>query len=273
MQCRRGAARIATVLALAAGLVAVGSAPAMAADDNVEVRLPSRFTAGGAPGIVSVSVNKRTDGCTQVRTALAFRLAGLPADQVRVEVDEHDEWRQVSVSDGGGLVLTERTTPDRSFVCKRRGTSVRYRVAFLQGAPAGQVTVIAEAYSAGGGLMDRDANTRTLINRNPPSATPSAPAGEPAEAPVATQPGAAVAAGGQSADDSSFGLGTLVMIFGLVLVVLGGGLLVVLLRRNRVEPHEPGGYGYGYGYGYPPPPPPPSFGGGDQTLRLPKVGD
>ncbi|HEX2774122.1 MAG TPA: hypothetical protein VHN18_17065 [Micromonosporaceae bacterium] len=283
MQWQRGGARIAMILTLAAGLVAVGSAPAMAADDSVEVRLPSRFTAGGSPATVSVSVEKRTDGCTRVQTALAFRLTGLPADQVTVEVSDDGEWRSVNVTDAGdGLVVTERTTPERSFLCKRRDTSVRYRVAFLEGAPGGRVTVVAEAYSAGGGLMDRDASARTVISRNGPSPSPStsATAGGQAPAPGANGPSVAVAApGGQSIDpdDSSFGLGTLVMLFGVAMVVLGIALLVFLLRRNRAEPDEPGGYGYPYlpPPSLPPPPPPArSFGGnGEQTLILPKVVD
>lgn len=278
MQWQRAGARSGMILALAAGLVAVGAAPAMAADDSVEVRLPSRFTAGGSPSTVSVSVEKRTDGCTRVRTALAFRLTGLPADQVTVEVSDDGEWRSVNVTDAGdGLVVTERTTPERSFLCKRRDTSVRYRVAFLEGAPGGRVTVVAEAYSAGGGLMDRDAGTRTVINRNgpSPSATASATTGGQASVPGVSGPSVAVAAPGAQSidpDDSPFGLGTLVMLFGIGMVVLGIALLVVLLRRNRAEPDEPGGYGYPYPP--PPPPPPPYYGGsGEPTLILPKAVD
>jgi hypothetical protein len=294
MRWRRAGSRTGTILALAAGLVAVGAAPAMAADDTVVVRLPDSFTAGGSAGAVSVAVEKRTSGCTRVRTALAFRLSGLPADQVKVDVRDDGEWRALSITDAGdGLVVTERTTPpDRSYLCRRRDASVRYRVAFLEGAPAGRVTVVAEAYSAGGGLMDRDAGTSSLINRNPsPSAAAAASAGGLPSAPSAAAPSAA-AAPSVDPDRSAFGLGTLVMLIGLAMIGFGIALLVILLRRSRAEPTEPGGYAYPDPLPYipqtpsaappapsvlppslAPPRPTASFADGESTLILPKPVD
>jgi hypothetical protein len=298
MQWQRAGARIATMAALVAGLVAVGAAPALAADDTVEVRLPSEFTAGDSPSTISVSIDKRTDGCTRVQTALGFGLPGLPADQVKVEVRREGEWRDVDVTKAGnGLVVTEQTRPEKSYLCERRDTSIRYRVAFLKEAPSGQVTIVAEAYASGGRLMNRDTDTRTLINpdRPSPSASASAADAQQPPAPAATGPSVAAAApAGQSADTdgSFFGLGTLVMLFGLAMVGCGVALLVILLRRNRAEPDEPGGSGFPGLPPYPPRPPsvppassaprhsaasaPPtrSFdGNSDQTRILPKAID
>jgi hypothetical protein len=274
MAVRRGGARFAVVLALAAGLVAIGSTPAAAADDNVGIRLPTKFTAGGSPGSVTVSVAKRTDGCVSVRTALGMRLSGLSAEQVRVQVNTGDEWRHIDVSTAGeGLVVTERSVPDKAVICKRRSTYVRYRVAFLDGAPSGRVTIVAEAYSAGGGLIDRAAGTRTVVGGTRVSPTPSV-TGSPSpvgQAASAADPSAELAApGGRSAESSGSGVGlsTLVMLFGLALVGLGGVLLVLLLRRNRADPDEPGDYAFP---GSGPPPPPPAGGDGDATLILPKA--
>jgi uncharacterized membrane protein len=296
MHAQRAGARIATILALAAGVVVIGPTPAVAADDTVDVRLPTAFVAGDPPVTVSVFVEKRTSGCTRVRTALAFRLAGLPADQVKVEVRDDGDWRSVGVTDGGdGLIVTERTAPDRSYLCRRRDTSARYRVAFLGGAPAGRVTVVAEAYAAGGGLMDRDAGTRTVVNRNGP--TPSASAAVVgAQASGTTGPSAAAAAPGLRStdqDENSFGLNTLVMLLGVAMVGVGIALLAMLIRRSRAEPDEPRGYAYTDPLPYlpraptaapappstlpPPLAPPPrakSFGGDtDSTLILPKPVD
>jgi hypothetical protein len=274
MAVRRGGARFAMVIALAAGLVAIGSAPAAAADDNVGIRLPTRFTAGGAPGSITVSVSKRTDGCVSVRTALGMRLSGLSPEQVRVQVNTGDEWRRIGVTAAGdGFVVTERSVPDKAVICKRRSTYVRYRLAFLDGAPSGRVTVVAEAYSAGGGLIDRAAGTRSVVGGTSASPSPSATdSAAPAvgQAPSAGESSVDLAApGGRPAESSGSGVGlsTLVMLFGLALVGLGGALLVLLLRRNRAGPDEPGDYAFpGSG-----PPPPPPLGDSDATLILPKA--
>jgi hypothetical protein len=139
MSLRRGATRLAAVFALLAGFVAIGAAPAQAdEDDRMQLRLPSSFTAGGSPGSVTVSVSKRSDGCVDVRTALGIRLAGLSPDQLQVRVASDGEWRPVGVSSAGdGVVVTDRTAPEKDKLCKRRSIALRYEVTFLDGAPAG----------------------------------------------------------------------------------------------------------------------------------------
>lgn len=262
MAVPRGGARFAMVLTVAAGLVAMGAAPAAAADDSVGVRLPTQFTAG-SPGSVTVSVAKRTRGCVTVRTALTMRLSGLAPDRVRVEVESGDEWRSIGVASGGdGLVVTERSVPDKEVICRRRSTSVHYRVTFLESAPSGRVTVVGEAYSTGGGLIDRAAGSRSVVGGKGISPAAASPSGAPAAKPTVE-----LAAPDRPAEPtgSGFGVSTLVMLFGLALVGLGGALLVLLLRRNRADPDEPGGYAFP---GPGPPPPPPVGGDADATLIL-----
>lgn len=274
MAVRRGATRLAAVLTLVAGLVAIGAAPAAAAEDNVGIRLPSRFTAGGSAGSVSVSVTKRTEGCVVVRTALAIRLEQLPADQVAVEVSRDGEWRPLSVSSAGdGLVVTERTAPNQPVLCRKRSLSVRYRVTFLGGAPGGEATLVAEAYTGGGGLIDRAAGTRSVVNhsgvvptpRTTESPTPS-PATEAAGVAGQQSPGALAGQPRQNGGGDFFGVGAVVMLLGVVMVGVGIALLVVLLRRARAD-REPVSVAYPGGGPLPPPP-----GGEDHpTLILPRV--
>lgn len=287
MPVRRGAARLAARLALvtglmATGLVVTGAAPAAAADDTVGLRLPSRFTAGGA-GSVSVSVAKRTEGCVSVRTTLAIRLRQLPADQVRVEVSRDGQWRAVGVSDaGGGLVVTERVAPDRDRLCRKRSVSVRYRVTFLAGAPGGAATLIAEAYTGSGDLFDRAAGTRTVVNRTGVVPTPlvsAAPTATP-EVDSAGQQAPPVAAPPHQGQDGGFsGLGALVMALGLVMVGVGIALLVLLVRRSRADQGQLPVPSYVLskrvarhrGRGGLPSTPPPGDDGDPPTLLIPRV--
>lgn len=293
---RRGAVRLAAILTLVVGVVVGAAAPAAADDDRVSLRLPSSFTAGGSAGTVNVTVTKRTDGCVSVRTVLAVRLPGLPADQVAIQVAMDGQWRRVPVSeDGDGLVVTDQTAPDRSRLCKKRSVTVRYRVAFLAGSPGGEATLVGAAYTAGGDLIERAVGTRMVKGGAVPPPSPSAsPSPQVTDEPVQT-PAAAGSPTAQAASDEGgfFGIGTLAMLLGVVMVGVGIALLVMLLRRSREEGdaapgryrgggHRRGGYqggdypGYPAGYprGIPPayPPARPVGGaGGDATQILPQV--
>lgn len=289
MPVRRGAARLAALLTLVTGLVVTGllatGAPAAAADDTVVLRLPSRFTAGGSAGSVSVSVAKRTDGCVSVRTTLAIRLRQLPVDQVRVEVSRDGRWRAVGVSDaGGGLVVTERVAPDRDRLCRKRSVSVRYRVTFLAGAPGGAATLTAEAYTGAGALIDRAAGTRTVVNRTgvvvPTPLVSEVPTPTPESVDPVGQLAPPVAAPPQQGQDGGFsGLGALVMALGLVMVGVGIALLVLLVRRSRADRDQlpvppyvlPKRAARHRGRGGPSPASPPGDDGDPPTLLIPRV--
>ncbi|WNM41024.1 hypothetical protein RMN56_06645 [Micromonospora halotolerans] len=246
MSVRRHAARWATVGVMLGGLVAGAASPALAADDRVEVRSASRFTAGGSAGTVAIEVRKRTDGCVLLRTALGLRLDGLRADQVHVQVASGGRWVPVPVSGGGGAVATGQTSPANAALCKGKGITVRYRVAFLAGVTGGRLDVVGEASAANGRVLGRSAAAARVVGTAPtasptpsrkpsPTPTPSAVATTPAESGTTSAVAAALdPAAGAEADDSSSG-GSPIMWFGIALVLVGVALIVLLVRRNRAE--------------------------------------
>ncbi|MFC6014634.1 hypothetical protein ACFP2T_00285 [Plantactinospora solaniradicis] len=298
MSVRRGATWLATVCVAFGATVSLGAAPAAAEGESVRVRAPSTMNAGGSPGSVTVNVSMRGGDCVNVRTGLGIRLPGLTADRVEVQVAADGAWRPVQVSDGGdGLVVAERTAPGRPELCARKSVSSRYRVSLLAGAPAGRVTVVAEAYTAAGRLLGRDADTARVGGRTgtSPSPTRNSPTPEPVESPVATEeavvPTQQVAAAlpnqtpAGSESGSGLGIGAMVMIVGVVMVVIGIALLVLLIRRGRADRRAPAGGpsttgappAGGWQTRVPPPPRPAVYGGGaaggaDPTMMLPGGG-
>lgn len=275
---RRGAARLAAVFTVLVAFLALGAAPARAADDRVQLRLPSSFTAGGAAGSVTVVVTRRSDGCVDVRTGLLVRLPGLTADRLRVEVAQDGDWQQVALTGrGDGLVVTGRTAPEKDRLCERKSIAMRYRIAFLDGAPGGTASMGAAAYAASGALIGQVGDNRRVRGPSPspsaspsptptPSATATAEPTEAAAAPQQTPTQASVPVAAQR-NDGGFGLGTAVMLVGVAMVGIGIGLLVLLLRRGRGDRDDPGSGGYPYVVT----PPPSPFGGGGEspTLILP----
>ncbi|MBU8859012.1 hypothetical protein KSK32_17475 [Micromonospora sp. WMMB482] len=229
--------------ALLGGLIAVPAAPASARDDQVGLRSANSFTAGGPPGTVAVEVRKRTDGCVRLRTAVGLRLEGLRADQVRVQVASGGRWVPVRVSGGGGAVATATVAPVDRPLCKGKGVTVRYRVSFLPGAVGGRLELAGEASAANGDVLGRAGGSARLVGapRTPspspsrkPSPTPSASETTAVEATDTSPVAAAVAPATAAADDSSFG-GSMIMWFGIGLVLVGAALIVLLLRRNRAD--------------------------------------
>ncbi|MFI7251040.1 hypothetical protein [Micromonospora chalcea] len=242
MSVGRHAARFAMVGALLGGLIAVPASPASARDDRVGLRSASSFTAGGSPGVVTVEVRKRTDGCVQLRTAIGLRLEGLRADQVRVQVAAGDGWTPVPVSGGDGAVATAQVAPVDRPLCKGKRATVRYRVSFLAGAVGGRLELAGEASAANGDVLGRAGGSARLVGAptpspspsRKPSPTPSASETTPAEATDTSPVAAAVAPATAAADDSSFG-GSMIMWFGIGLVLVGAALIVLLLRRSRAD--------------------------------------
>ncbi|MBY8872206.1 hypothetical protein K7640_10175 [Micromonospora sp. PLK6-60] len=273
MSVRRHVARLATACALLGGLVAVGASPALADDDSVRVRAAGSFTAGGSAESVTLEVRKKSDGCVLVHTALGLRLDGLSAGQVEVKVNYGGRWWPVPVGDGGDGVQTGRTTPSKPRLCKDKKVTVKYRVAFLAGAPAGRLTVVGEATDAGGEAIDRGSDTARVVGgraveptpTREPTPTPSAVATvEPTAAAVAA-PTAAAAVGPQNGrpvaqeEDSGF---SPIMFVGLALVLVGAGLIALLVRRSRAdraEREQTGGQPWSGG--------PPPGGAGPTTYR------
>ncbi|WP_139307238.1 hypothetical protein [Micromonospora pattaloongensis] len=288
---RRGAVWLATMFAVLAAAVVLGATPARAADDRVQLWLGDGFTAGDSARSATVTVTRRSDGCVRVRTGLGIQLPGLSADRLTVQAREGGDWADVALTDrGDGLVVTEGTAPDRDRLCERKSATVRYRIAFLDGAPGGTAHIVAAAYAEDGELLGQAAADRRVrgVPATPspsPSETASptpSPSSEPTEVAAAPErTGAASAPVGAQQRDGGF---SFVMLLGIVMVVAGIGLLVFLLRRWRADRGEPApafaGPGYGVpayggpGYGGPAyaGPTPPVAQGVDRTMILPAAG-
>ncbi|MGW0432930.1 hypothetical protein ACWDV4_10350 [Micromonospora sp. NPDC003197] len=270
MLVRRVGARLAVVAGLSAGLLGLGTAPAVAADDKVKVSVSSSIVAGSSAGAANVSMSRREDGCVDVRIGLSIKLSGLEADQVRVAIAVGGDWQLVGVSGGGdGVVAVTPTAPSKPRVCKGKSASLRFRLAFLPGAPAGRATVVAEAYDEDGSELGRASDTTKVVSTavSIPTSSPTAsPTPPPVESPDAasadteaptTQP--ALAGTADKQDGGGSGVGTVVMVLGVAMVGIGVALLVVLLRRRNREAtaeaptggsgvyqsgsHRPGGHG------------------------------
>ncbi|MEU8373853.1 hypothetical protein AB0C22_12085 [Micromonospora sp. NPDC048894] len=294
MSVCRQATRVVAVGALLGGLVAVGALPAYADSDRVRVRASGAFSAGGSPGAVSIEVRKRSAGCVSLRTALGLSLTGVGADQVRVEVQTGGRWSSVPVSGDGGVVRVSRTSSAAPPLCRGKSSTVRYRVAFLAGAPAGRLAVVGEATTAVGRLIGRGTDTSRVGGRaagtptpsptptRKPTPTPVASTPVPATEPVATQAVLAASPAGRAAAAETSG-GSMIMYAGIALVVLGAGLIALLIFRSRADrararaagadhapaagpadfpavpqPRNPGPTTYRSGVAVPGPPPPPA---------------
>ncbi|MFC4148214.1 hypothetical protein ACFO0M_18330 [Micromonospora mangrovi] len=264
MSVRRRVARLATVSVLLGGLVVVGASPALADGDRVEVRAAGSFTAGGAPGGVAVEVRKRTDGCVLLRTALGLRLDGVRPDQVQVQVNVAGQWFPVGVSGGGGTVNSARTSPANPALCKGKSITVRYRVAFVAGAPGGRLTVVGEATNAVGRVLGRNAVASRVVGAEKTASASPTPSRKPSPTPTPTPSASAVATEPPSAADTASAVaavldpatgssvaaandtsgGSPIMWFGIALVLVGVALIVLLVRRNRTDKVDDHAAGY-----------------------------
>ncbi|MGI5525618.1 hypothetical protein ACQEUX_32395 [Micromonospora sp. CA-259024] len=268
MTVRRRAARLAAVCGLVGGLVMLGASPALADDDSVRVSSASSFTAGGSPQGASVGVRKRSDGCVLLRTALALRLEGLEPDQVTVEVNAGGHWFPVAVTGGGGSVATAQTSPTKPTLCKGKGITVRYRVAFAAGAPGGRLVVTGVGVSAQGQELGRGSDSARVTGARVTPSPSKSPSATPSPTEAATEAVNPAALGVSAAPDTtataaeSSGGGSPVMFFGIVMVAVGLLLIVLLVRRSRQDrtpsdeapgtlPGNPGGTTYRAGGGSP----------------------
>ncbi|GIF66073.1 hypothetical protein Ais01nite_41080 [Asanoa ishikariensis] len=259
---RRGGRRVVALFAIGVGLVGaigvglvVSAGSASAADERIDLRAARAFNAGGNPGSASVSVTRRDRGCINVRTALGIRLAnGMNGGQVRVDFESRGQWRPVVVSDAGpGVVVTERTAPDRSTICERQTAVGRYRVSFADGTPGGSVTLIGQVFNGRGQVVGSESAAARVngakvtptkkATKPPKSAPPTTPTkteepltadpfDDPAKSPLAV---AVPVPPHDSGSGGFLGMSGLVMFGGLVLVGVGAALIVFLVRQMRAD--------------------------------------
>lgn len=245
----RTMARLFAVLAgVAAG--AAGAAPALAAQGvTVQVtQVPGEFTAGGESGKVTAVAKRSRGGCGKLRWSLVVLVDGGRPDRVRVNRIEEQGSFPVNVRIAGEAVRITDELLDPGTLCRDRTVTARYAIAFAEDATDTdtQVNLVAEAYSAGGRLLDRAAVTRDLRSAGgrgspEPSADPAGeeadPAGEEA-APARSGAPAAGTGGGldanrTSARAGSVRVGPIGLVVGAVMVLLGLSLLVKVRRRSR----------------------------------------
>jgi hypothetical protein len=240
--------------AVLAGMTALGVAlPTLAATEGkcCDVRvgdLAGRRTAGGEPVTVTATMAARRKGCTNVRPRVTVSLAGLDADDLRIERLLSGRSLPLPVRAAGpGAVQATDLTQQGLRLCGDGQATLAYRVTFLPGAAAGRVTLSAEAGTPAGKLLGRDA-TVTVV-RNPvagsePVAQPAAHASAPnaaaptsdVDSPAATEPAPAPATveatpARLSETVIATGLGTVVA--AMVAMV---GVLALRERRRRDDP-------------------------------------
>lgn len=200
--------------AVLAGLTGLGVAlPTLAATEKkslekkcCDVRVGDfrgALTAGGRPASVTATLAARRQGCTSVQPRLVVRLAGLEPDEIRIQRVGAGGTRTLPVDRAGdGAVQAPDAVPGGLRLCGDDRANLAYRVTLLDGAPAGRATVTAEADTASGRVLGRDATVTVVLKPAPPDgpAEPGAPAAPPASPPVSdvdspatTEPSAAPA--------------------------------------------------------------------------------
>jgi hypothetical protein len=216
----RPAARLGAVVAGAVGLAVGLAAPALADPYTVRLGLPSGFRVEGSPGAVTVKIARGDKGCVAARWVVTVGLPGMSPDQIGVERLRDGAWHEVAV---------------------------RYRVSFLSGAPGGRAEFLLRA-TANGRQIGSDSDSRRVSGPRNASPSPSAsasptssptplaaPTDEPTGALAAVPTGGAGVGSGDSIGGGGFlsGVSLAIMIFGVLMIGIGGALLYVIVRKTR----------------------------------------
>lgn len=253
MRHRGAALLLSTALTLLTTLLLPG--PARAEVPGVELKLtkvPAEVEAGEDPEIVEVVVSTDNRGrCQKVRFSLVVGVEGTDPEKVRVNRVEGDDAFPTQAREEGGRTRITDNQVDPGTLCRGRTVTGRYLVSVAGGAADGKITFDAEAFSAGGTLLEKASGSSDVKGSSaaPPSEKPSEePSGEPSEEP--SEPAAALPpppdsdsrlAAGQDSTPSLLGPG---LIVGAVLVLVGVGLLLRVRLRNRSTPKRPQMPGY-----------------------------
>jgi hypothetical protein len=291
MSVRRTAALLCAVFTGLTSGAAITAPAAQARPNDLVVRirdLSGTFQAGGDPGSLTVAVAKRGFTCVLFRRVTVVRIAGVRADDVRLEREVDGRLRPVRMEQAGDGAV--RAVEGTEAICRRDIRVATYKLAFRAGSPTGRAALAAQAVTAAFGvpLGRADATRKVAAARQnppppppnrpgpnpPPKATPTATApanptptatapasptptatapvpdgtAPPAETSPAIAPAGAdgAAGGGPWLGVGSYGLGGVVLLFGLILFGIGAAVLVFLLRRTlrgpaRAVPPKAGG--------------------------------
>jgi hypothetical protein len=236
----RSVVRLPAVLVIVATFSAGAGAPAHAAQ-GVTVRitqLPGEFLAGGPPATVTVSASRSRGGCIKLRWSLVLRVDGARPDRVGVDRIEQDGSFPVDVGNTGDAIRITDRELDPGTLCRDRRVTAQYEISFPGGATedTAELTLAAEALTAGGQLLDRTTVSREVRPAEAP--TSSAPA---VAAPAQSGPSVAGAGGGldarRASDSRVVRVGPVGLAVGVVMVLLGLALLArVRCRSRRLRP-------------------------------------
>lgn len=163
----------------------LGAAPALADGDEVRLRLPGRFTAGGAPEQVLVEVVRADDDCVRVTMVLEVALIGVRDGQVRVDRLDDGRWRRLPLERAGAnRFAAAPVSPTNPVVCgdSRPRAAVLLRVGLGAGVTAREVKLVGRAFSGSGQQLDATDESRTV--RSAPRPAPPKPAPSPTASPT-----------------------------------------------------------------------------------------
>jgi hypothetical protein len=230
----RSGARLCTVLVIVTVSGFASAAPVAAAEGvTVQItQLPGEFVAGGPPAPVTVVASRSRGGCIKLRWSLALRVDEARPDRVRVDRIEQDGPFPVDTEVTGNAARVTDQRLDPGTLCRNRTVTAQYEITF-PGDATGEVTLVAEAFSAGGELLDRTTVTRG-IRPAETSPTPEPAPGAAAGAAAPAQSGAASqGAADRVSDEGVVRIGPIGLAAGALMVLLGLGLLVRVRRRSR----------------------------------------
>lgn len=176
----------------AAALVGVAPAAAEGTDEVRIVGIPDSFRSGGSGGVVTVSVTRRGGECVRVRQMVEVGSPGLQHGHLRVAFESNSGWEESPLSNSKNPYFAEGSGGPET-LCSGQTRTLRHRITFLAGTPAGRATIEVIMFELGGGEMGRTKVTRPITGAAArPSARPQKPsASRPASAPSATATDAA----------------------------------------------------------------------------------
>lgn len=249
---RHRAALLSTLLAVAAAPLALpGQASAVVPGFEVSItELPDTFTAGGRARTVTMVAESEQNRCVKIRWSLSLEADGVDLDDVRFARIEEDGDFPVRVQvDGDTARITDQQL-DPGQLCRNQTVTARYQIEIDDEATSGQLAFRAQAFNAGGTLLEESTSSSQVVGQERESAeatpSPSESSAEPEDS--ADDEQTAEPEPAESEDDiaavptSGAGTPSLLgpgLIVGGILVFLGVGLLLRLRMRTRDAKQTP----------------------------------
>ena len=274
---RLGVVVIATTAALPAAVASAAPAPPAAKDQVLIIGMPAQFQAGGAGGVMTVSVTRRKQGCVRLDGLTLVTLKKLKQDGLRVELGVGLGWESSTLSPANpDTYRAEDISVDPQELCTNKTRAIRHRITFLAGAPAGSAKFEAVVIAHGSSELGRASTSRPVVAAAPATAPattapPTAgPSGSARPSATATSAAPSASAGASASDpagvlaapvvgnpaDPGAGRGTVAransvrdlvigsLIAVAVLAALGfGGLLAYTLWSRRRDDNDSAGGG------------------------------